>query len=58
MEMQQKMELLLARFNANMKEMKADRKSNREHLKGMMEEMMKANQAETRSTVCAIRSPV
>jgi hypothetical protein len=59
MQMQQMMEILLARFNASMKhmqEMKAYRKSNREDLKGIMEETMNANQAEMRSTVCALRS--
>jgi hypothetical protein len=35
--------------------MEADRKSNREDLKGMVKEMMNANQAEMRSTVCAIQ---
>jgi hypothetical protein len=60
MESQQMMELLLIRMNASMKEhtqeMKADRKSDRENLKGMMDEMMNDNQAEMRSAVCAIRS--
>jgi hypothetical protein len=64
MEAQQVMERLLTRLNASMKvhmqeisaEMKADIKSNREDLKGMMEEMMNANQAELRSTVCTIRA--
>jgi hypothetical protein len=36
--------------------LEADRKSDREDLKGMMEEMMNANQAEMRCTVCAIQS--
>jgi hypothetical protein len=48
------MELLLARFNASVKEhmqqKKADKKSDWEDLKGMMEEM-NANQVEMRSAV-------
>jgi uncharacterized FlaG/YvyC family protein len=41
-----------ARMTINVKEMEADRKRDREDLKGMMEEMnskMDSNQAETRS---------
>jgi hypothetical protein len=55
-----KMEVKQAEMNANTKaiqeRMEADRKSNREDLKGMMEEMMNANQTEMSCTACAIQS--
>jgi type IV secretory pathway VirB4 component len=48
-----------ARMTINLKETEADKKRDRENLKGMMEEMnakMDCNQAEMRSTVCAMWS--
>jgi hypothetical protein len=64
-EMKANREQMLAEINArmtiNLKEMEADRKRDREDLKGMMEEMnakMDSNQAEIRSTVCAIWSEI
>jgi hypothetical protein len=48
-----------AKMDTNLKGMEADRKRDREDLKGMMAEMnakMDGNQAEIRSTICAMRS--
>jgi hypothetical protein len=50
---------IIARMTINLKEMGADRKRDQEDLKGIMEEMnarVDNNQAEMRSTVCALRS--